>query len=72
MSSKTPAKIRRAVQKRARDVCEYCLLPDIGALFDHQIDHIISRKHGGETKLENLALACWRCNLYKGTDWRLY
>lgn len=60
--------MRKTVQERAKDVCEYCLLPDIGAYFEHQIDHIISRKHDGETVLENLAFACWRCNLYKGTD----
>jgi hypothetical protein len=25
-------------------------------------------KHGGDDSLENLALSCLRCNLYKGTD----
>jgi len=29
------------------------------------IDHIIARQHGGATHTENLALACFRCNLYK-------
>ncbi len=68
MAPKIPAKIREEVRQRAKNICEYCLLPDIGALFEHQIDHILPRKHGGETILQNLAFACWRCNLYKGTD----
>lgn len=33
-----------------------------------QIEHIIPRKHGGPTSLENLALACMDCNLRKGTN----
>jgi hypothetical protein len=33
-----------------------------------QIDHIISRKHGGPTVASNLALSCLWCNLHKGTD----
>lgn len=32
------------------------------------MDHIIARKHGGPTKLENLALACFYCNTHKGPN----
>lgn len=32
------------------------------------MDHIISRKHGGQTVLENLAFACFYCNRHKGSD----
>ena len=32
------------------------------------MDHIFSRKHGGQTSKNNLALACAICNNYKGTD----
>ena len=35
---------------------------------NHQIDHIISRKHGGRPEAENLAYACLRCNAWKGSD----
>jgi hypothetical protein len=38
------------------------------AYFRFQVEHIISRKHGGSTELENLALACVFCNRYKGSD----
>jgi 5-methylcytosine-specific restriction endonuclease McrA len=34
----------------------------------YQIDHIIARKHGGATSLDNLAFACLLCNRYKGSD----
>jgi hypothetical protein len=33
-----------------------------------EIEHIIAKKHGGKTTLSNLALACFACNHYKGTD----
>ena len=33
-----------------------------------QIDHIISRQHGGGSGLDNLALACFHCNTHKGPN----
>lgn len=32
------------------------------------VDHILSEKHGGQTVVENLAMACSYCNQYKGSD----
>lgn len=63
-----PVALRRLVEERANQKCEYCLLPTKVAFFPHEIDHIISQKHGGKTDAENLALTCWRCNRHKGTD----
>jgi HNH endonuclease len=34
----------------------------------HQVDHIISEKHGGQTELANLALSCLFCNRRKLSD----
>lgn len=34
----------------------------------HQVDHVISEKHGGATTLENLALSCLLCNRRKSSD----
>ena len=34
----------------------------------HEIDHVISRKHGGTSDPENLAFACYLCNRYQGSD----
>jgi hypothetical protein len=33
-----------------------------------EIDHIISEKHQGPTVAGNLALSCFRCNSFKGSD----
>ena len=59
---------RRLVIERARRRCEYCLVHEDSAGFPHEIDHIISRKHGGSSGIGNLAYACVLCNRYKGTD----
>jgi hypothetical protein len=32
------------------------------------IDHIVALKHHGLTEEHNLALACYNCNTYKGTN----
>ena len=29
---------------------------------------MIAEKHQGETKADNLAFTCWRCNRHKGSD----
>ena len=60
--------MRRFVAERAGHRCEYCLLRDDDSYLPHQIDHIISRKHGGESDSDNLAYACLRCNAWKGSD----
>jgi hypothetical protein len=38
----------------------------------HQADHIIPQKHDGTDDIENLAWACFSCNLRKGTDISAY
>jgi hypothetical protein len=43
-------------------------MPESATFAAHEIDHIIAQKHGGQTTLENLALACMLCNKYKGSD----
>jgi hypothetical protein len=37
-------------------------------MLPHEPDHIIARKHGGETVIENLAWSCFLCNRFKGSD----
>jgi hypothetical protein len=60
--------LRRLVAERAGYRCEYCLLHEDDSYSPHQIDHIISRKHGGPSNSDNLAYACVRCNSWKGSD----
>ena len=67
MTTPISADLRRIVITRANHRCEYCAKPAIG-FFPHEVDHIIAEKHGGETTLDNLALACFECNRYKGSD----
>jgi HNH endonuclease len=60
--------IRSLVVTRANGRCEYCLLHQDDAVFNHEIEHIISLKHGGSSDPDNLAWACAFCNRNKGTD----
>ncbi len=68
MNSDISAEIRYIVASRANHVCEYCLIAEQDAYFKFQVEHIISRKHGGLSEVDNLALACVFCNRYKGSD----
>ena len=60
--------LRRQVIERALERCEYCLLPMAFSLMDFEVDHVIAKQHGGRDELNNLALACFRCNRRKGTN----
>jgi hypothetical protein len=68
MGTYIPIELRRCVYERAGGRCEYCLISDTVVLVPHEIDHIISQKHGGPTESENLALSCTLCNKHKGSD----
>jgi hypothetical protein len=68
MSNYISSEMRQIVASRAHNVCEYCLIAEADAYFKFQIEHIVSRKHGGSSEVENLALACVFCNRYKGSD----
>lgn len=68
MSQKIPESLRRQVAARAKYRCEYCRRLETDSFIRYQTDHIISRKHGGKTSLENLAHSCPICNNAKGTD----
>jgi hypothetical protein len=60
--------LAQLVRDRAVGRCEYCRLPQAGSNIPFEIDHIIPRKHRGTTVAGNLALACWYCNSFKGSD----
>lgn len=64
----TPS-LRRLVNERAEHCCECCGLPQaqVPALAFH-VEHIIPRKHDGADTADNLALACYFCNLHKGPN----
>ena len=62
------AGLRRLVAERADNRCEYCLMPEPFLLAGCEVDHVISRKHGGVSDSANLAYSCERCNRSKGSD----
>ena len=68
MSNYVSAEVRSLVAERAGNVCEYCLIAAEDSYYRHQVEHIISLKHGGSSEVENLALSCVFCNRNKGSD----
>ena len=68
MPSDISDRVRARVAHRAGHRCEYCLIHESVAGFPHQVDHVVSRKHGGTSAFDNLAYACILCNRYKGSD----
>ena len=68
MASDINEELRAEIAQRAGWRCEYCLIHDEDSGFPHQVDHIVSRKHGGSSTPNNLAYACVICNRCKGSD----
>jgi hypothetical protein len=68
MAEPMDAALRQQVARRAGGRCEYCGLPERFSAHRHEPDHIIAQQHGGETRLDNLALACLPCNRHKGPN----
>lgn len=62
------ASLRERVALRANHLCEYCLLPEVLSSIPFEINHIIARKHGGETVEHNLSWSCFYCNSFKGPN----
>ncbi len=60
-----PARLRQQVAERAGHRCSYCRSPEAVGV-PMVIDHVIPQAVGGVTALNNLALACYRCNEFKG------
>jgi HNH endonuclease len=56
------------VRHRARGRCEYCGMWQAHIVAPFHIEHIIAKQHGGTDEISNLALACDRCNAFKGPN----
>ena len=63
--SRVTAQQKKAVAERANRCCEYCKSQVRFAIQPFSIEHIIPKSLGGETTLDNLALACQGCNNHK-------
>jgi len=62
------AALMRLVWQRAKRCCEYCRMRQEFDRTPFEIDHIIAGKHKGPTVAANLALSCFYCNSFKGSD----
>jgi 5-methylcytosine-specific restriction endonuclease McrA len=54
--------IKQAFRERAKYLCEYCHSQERLSANRFTFDHIIPRSLGGSDDINNLALACRRCN----------
>jgi len=62
-------RIRDFVRDRARNACEYCRIPPAATpLIPFHVEHVVPKQHGGSDDPSGLALACDRCNAYKGPN----
>jgi hypothetical protein len=59
---------RQQVWERANGCCEYCQMPQDHDPRPFHLDHIRPQKHDGPTIVENLALSCAACSLFKGSN----
>ncbi|NJK51771.1 MAG: HNH endonuclease [Leptolyngbyaceae cyanobacterium SU_3_3] len=57
-----PKLLYETVRQRAQFRCEYCHYPELLSSAPLTIDHIQPQSLGGSDELDNLALACRRCN----------
>jgi HNH endonuclease len=64
----TVPELKQLISQRAKERCEYCLLPQSTRLFPYHLDHIIAKQHGGTDDEGNLALCCPQCNRHKGPN----
>ena len=62
--SQVSGSLRIQVLERAQGKCQLCGTSIKDAPID--VDHIIPRSKGGETKIANLQALCYRCNRAKG------
>lgn len=67
-----PNWLRKFVEERASERCEYCQAQK-SIVMSLEIDHVIPLSAGGDSKSDNLCLACRSCNGFKfafvtGTD----
>lgn len=65
MAERVTAEQRRIVVERANGCCEYCRSQARFATQSFSVEHITPKGRGGNTTLENLALACQGCDNFK-------
>ena len=57
------------MRERAEWLCEYCGIPEEATSFvPFHVEHVIAQQHLVDDSHHNLALACDRCNAFKGPN----
>ena len=51
MSQRIPKALKQLIREQAVRRCEYCGVHEDDSVLTHRPDHIVARKHGGETVL---------------------
>ncbi len=62
---KLTPQLKESVKIRANYCCEYCYSQEKFATQTFSFEHIYPLSKGGQTQLDNLALACQGCNNHK-------
>lgn len=65
---KIPTSLRKRVAVFADYRCSYCRSPEVGGV-PMVVDHIIPLAAGGSSDVDNLCLACYRCNEFEGAQY---
>ena len=65
MSTYISVKLQRKIRIHFQDCCAYCQTAEALTAVTFEFEHICPLSAGGETKFENLTLACPSCNRYK-------
>lgn len=63
--NKLTTQLKKTVRFWAKNCCEYCYSQERFATQSFSIEHIYPVSKGGQTQLDNLALACQGCNNHK-------
>lgn len=63
-----PPVLRDLIAKRDKQRCAYCLTTEENCGLRMHVDHIIPEVAGGLITSDNLCLACFSCNVYKGVQ----
>ena len=54
--------VRQLVRQRAKSLYEYCYSPEWSSADLFTLEHLLPQSLGGSDEMDNLALACRRCN----------
>jgi hypothetical protein len=60
-----PVALQRQVREHFRNCCAYCRTAEELTATTFEFEHVTPSSHGGESKFDNLCLACPMCNRFK-------